>query len=160
MDSMGGSSFRLYLHGFREYSLAVQYPEGYRRKKPPPRRVGLGSMHDRLLAAEVFVHEVRCTSMGKPHYGLPPLRQARYAQTGAAADAIIHGMKCSLTRISPYGHRPTLNGRRAVPCSNICTQTRPSQAPGQLSPTWGEPCAVSFFCFWSVRMRKSGISQK
>ena len=42
-----------------------------------------------------------------------------------------------------------------------CTRRRiPSQALGQLSPTRGEPCGVSFFRFGFVRMRKSDISQK
>ena len=88
--------------------------KGTGEKKAPPRRVGLGSMHDRLFAAEVFAHEARFTSMGRPHCGLPPFAQPKRP----TADAIMHGMKCSLTRISPCGHRPTLNGRGAVPCSD------------------------------------------
>ena len=76
-----GTSFRLYLHGFREYSLAVQRKKrsntlkGTGERKTPPRRVGLSNMNDRLLAAEIFVYKARFTSMGRPRCGLPPFAQ-------------------------------------------------------------------------------------
>ena len=64
--------------------------KGTGEKKAPPRRVGLSNMNDRLLAAEIFVYKARFTSMGRPRCGLPPIRATRFAQTGAAANAIIH----------------------------------------------------------------------
>ena len=64
--------------------------KGTGERKPPPNRVGLSTMDNRLFASAVCRHRERLTSMGRPHCGLPPVHATRFAQTSATANAIIH----------------------------------------------------------------------
>ena len=64
--------------------------KGTGERKPPPSRVGLRNMNDRLFTSTVCMYRESLTSMGRPHCGLPPIRATRFAQTSATANAIIH----------------------------------------------------------------------
>ena len=162
MASIGGSSFRLYLHGLSEYSLAVQRKKrtntlkGTGEKKAPPRRVALKYRAGHLSADEVFVHEARFTSMGRPHCGLPPSAQPDRPTVNATSPIL----ECSLTCIPPYGHRPTLNGRGAVPCSNDYGRRAVSGAwisfacrhedAGAVSSKWTSSRPVAIPSLWGI----------
>ena len=51
---------------------------------------------------------------------------------------------------------PAIKSNAAIVRSKpLCTQAHPLSGPWPALPQGGEPCAVSFFCLWFVRMRKS-----